>query len=139
MFTFKESKEMKIELNELQYKQISSKDNIKKALLLNNVFGYDIYHNDDLIGFAMLRKYDKGCYFLWDYAIDYRYQNKHYGTDALKELTKYLKIKFNAKEISTTYIYGNEIADYVYKKVGFIITDIVNEDNIHEVNMVMKL
>ena len=138
MFIFRESKEMKIEVKEDQYKQISSKDNIKNALLLNNVFGYDIYLDDDLIGFAMLKKYDDGCYFLWNYAIDYRFQNKHYGTNALKELIEYLKINFDAKEISTTYIYGNEIAAHVYEKVGFIVTDIVDEDDIHEVNMVLK-
>ncbi len=139
MFVFKATKEIKIKLNEEQYKQISSKDNIKQSLLTNKVFGYDIILNESIIGFAMLRQYDDGCFFLWDYAIDYRYQNNHYGTTALIELIEYLKNNFAAKEISVTYIFGNEVAGHVYEKVGFIETDIVDEDDIHEVNMVLKL
>jgi len=43
------------------------------------------------IGFAMLRQYDKSGWFLWDYAIDYKYQNMKYGTRALKELIEIMK------------------------------------------------
>ncbi|MGL5711938.1 MAG: hypothetical protein ACRCX2_02890 [Paraclostridium sp.] len=30
---------------------------------------------------------------------------------------------------------GNEHAKYMYEKIGFIETDIVNEDGVHEVNL----
>ncbi len=139
MFNFEKTYEILIDLEETQYKQISSKENIKKALFLNKALGFNIKLDEKIIGFAMIRKYDEGCYFLWDYAIDYRFQNNHYGTNALKEFALFLKEKYNAKEMSTTYIVGNEVAAHIYEKVGFVVTDVVDEDDIHEVNMLLRL
>ena len=132
---FIKSGEMKVSVTGEQERQISSKDNIRKALLEDNVIGFDIYDDTVLIGFAMLRKYDEGCYFLWDYAIDKEYQNRHYGTKALKQLIEMMKNEYGLKEMSTTYIWGNEHARHVYESVGFRETDVVDEDGIHEVNM----
>ena len=139
MFESKNTKMMNVDLAEEQYKQISSKERINQALLLNKAIGFDIVLNDKIIGFAMLRKYDEGCYFLWDYAIDYKYQNKQYGTKALLELIEFFKVDYSLKEMSTTYIFGNMIATHVYEKVGFVTTSIVDEDDIHEVNMLLKI
>ena len=139
MFKYVASKEIKIELEDSQYKQISSVYNINNTLSRNKAFAFDILLNKDVIGFAMLRKYDAGCYFLWDYAIDYKYQNKHYGTNALRELIEFLKKKYKAVEISTTYIWGNEIASHVYQNVGFRITDVIDDGDINEVNMMLKI
>ena len=47
-----------------------------------------------------------------------------------------MKDKYNAKELTTTYIYGNDHAKHIYEKVGFIETDIVDEPDCHEVNMI---
>lgn len=130
---------MKVSVTGEQERQISSKDNIRKALLEDNVIGFDIYDDTVLIGFAMLRKYDEGCYFLWDYAIDKEYQNRHYGTRALKQLIEMMQNEYGLKEMSTTYIWGNEHARYVYESVGFRETDVVDEDGIHEVNMLYQV
>ena len=70
-----------------------------------------------------------------DYAIDIKYQNKGYGTEALIELGNLLKTEYGVKRMTTTYIWGNEHAKHVYEKVGFIETDVVNEPDCHEVNM----
>ena len=139
MFEFKRAYKMNINLTEDQYKQISSKEKINQALLLNKAIGFDIVLNDEIVGFAMLRKYDECCYFLWDYAIDYKYQNKQYGTRALLDLIEYFKINYALKEMSTTYIFGNKIAAHVYEKVGFATTDIIDEDDVHEVNMLLVI
>ncbi|MBQ3375655.1 MAG: GNAT family N-acetyltransferase [Erysipelotrichaceae bacterium] len=136
---FIKSGEMKVSVTGEQERQISSKDNIRKALLEDNVIGFDIYDDTVLIGFAMLRKYDEGCYFLWDYAIDKEYQNRHYGTRALKQLIEMMQNEYGLKEMSTTYIWGNEHARYVYESVGFRETDVVDEDGIHEVNMLYQV
>ena len=130
---------MNITLVEDQYKQISSKEKIYRVLASNEAIGFDIIFNDKIIGFAMLREYDEGCYFLWNYAIDYKYQNKQYGTKALKNLIEYFKANYSLKEMSTTYVFGNVIAAHVYEKLGFVTTDIVDEDDIHEVNMLLKI
>ena len=99
MFEFKKTKMMNITLVEDQYKQISSKEKIYRVLASNEAIGFDIIFNDKIIGFAMLREYDEGCYFLWNYAIDYKYQNKQYGTKALKNLIEYFKANYSLKEI----------------------------------------
>lgn len=139
MFTFEKTNEMTINLAKSQYKQISSKEDIKAILSAGKAMGYNIKKDNEVIGFAMLRKYDEGCFFLWDFAIDVKYQNKHYGTNALIELISFLTEKYSAKEISTTYIYGNEIAARLYAKVGFKVTDVVDEEDCHEVNLELKL
>jgi diamine N-acetyltransferase len=104
-----------------------------------DVIGFDIYDGNSLIGFVMLRRYDEGCYFLWDYAIDIKYQNRHYGTEALKQLIGLMISDYGLIEMSTTYIWGNEHARHVYESVGFIETDVVDEDGIHEVNMLYQV
>lgn len=127
-----------IELSDEQRKQLSSKEKIEVALKDKNIFSFNIYEQDNLIGFAMLRKYSDIGYFLWNYAIDIKYQNKGYGTKALLFLIDYFETKYNALELTTTYTFGNEIAKHIYEKIGFIETDIVDEDGIHEVNMIYR-
>lgn len=127
-----------IELSDEQRKQLSSKEKIEVALKDENIFSFNIYEQDNLIGFAMLRKYSDIDYFLWNYAIDIKYQNKGYGTKALLFLIDYFETKYNALELTTTYTFGNEIAKHLYEKIGFMETDIVDEDGIHEVNMIYR-
>ncbi|NLX78033.1 MAG: GNAT family N-acetyltransferase [Clostridiaceae bacterium] len=73
------------------------------------------------------------------YFIDLKYQNRGFGTEALKELLAFMKEKYGARYFTTTYIWGNEQAKRVYMKAGFIETDVVDEDGIHEVNMFIEL
>ena len=138
MFKFTKSNGIKIELTESQYLQLSSKDKINAALADSKVVAYDISLENELVGFAMLHNCDNG-WFLWNYAIDLKFQNQHYGQKDLHELCEFLKSKYNAKWITTTYKYGNEIDQRMYEKVGFVQTDIINENGIHEVNMIMNL
>lgn len=144
MFEFRKSEGFNIEIGEKQKSMLSTPEKIKKALHDDKVIAFDIYQDNILIGFAMLRKYDKdiskrNSYFLWNYAIDYKYQNHGHGTKALKELFVFLKECYKAENVVTTYIYGNEHAKHIYEKIGFLETDIVNEDEIHEVNMIIEL
>lgn len=41
--------------------------------------------------------------------------------------------------MSTIYTFGNTIAVHVYEIIGFVITDIINEDNNHELNMLLAV
>lgn len=91
------------------------------------------------IGFVLLREFSDNSFFLWDYIIDRKFQNKGYGTCALIELLDFLRREFSVNTVTTTYIWGNEHAKYIYEKVGFVETDIVNEDGIHEVNLKITL
>lgn len=40
------------------------------------------------------------------------------------------------QKMTTTYTWGNSHAKYLYEKVGFKETDIVDEPDCHEVNMI---
>lgn len=133
------SDEMKIDLLPEQEAELCTKETIKKNAKRRNVLTFDIYDGELLIGFAQLRKYKRKCYFLWNFAIDQKYQNNHYGTRALEELIEFMKNEYDVKEIVTTYLFGNEHAKHVYEKVGFIETDVVDEDGCHEVNMIIKI
>ncbi len=138
-FHFEKSKGIKIRLTEEQRKQISRPEFIEASLEKENIFAYDVYKNTKLIGFLRLRKYSDTGYFLWDYAIDDRVQNLGYGTRVLKYLFLFLKTQFHATELSTTYLWGNAPARHVYEKTGFVETDVVLENDAHEVDMIKIL
>lgn len=135
---FKDSDGIKVALPKEQEEMLQTKDNIKICIGYSTTLAFDIYNNDDLIGFALLNKFDEGCYFLWDYAIDTDFQNRGYGTQALIELIKYMKNSYGLHTMTTTYIFGNSHAKHVYEKAGFIETDEVNNEQTHEVNMIYK-
>lgn len=87
----------------------------------------------------MLCPFEGNGFFLWNFAIDSAYQNQHYGQRALRELLAMLKQEHHAKVVTTTYTVGNDHAKYVYEKVGFWETDVVDGNGIHEVNMAVEL
>ena len=135
--TFIRSTEMKITLTPDQAKMLSSKEDIK-AIVRDNpdtVMAFDIFDGDDLIGFVLVHRFEERGFFLWEFAIDVNHQNRHKGTTALKEFVDYLKVNHDAKEITTTFIYGNDHAKHIYERVGFVETDVVDEPDCHEVNM----
>ena len=136
---FVRSREMKVKVSEEQKQFISSEEKIRNACNEDNVIAFDIYHENELIGFAMLREYEPNCYFLWNYAIDSRYQNRHLGTKALNELIDLMKREYGLREMTTTYIWGNDQAKHLYEKNGFTETDVVDEPDCHEVNMIYKV
>ena len=138
MFEFRKSNGIKINLTEEQEKQLSDKETIEEALRDESVIAFDIHNAGELIGFAMLKNCGEG-FFLWDYAIDVKHQNKGYGSKVLQELIEFLKPERNISWITTTYKHGNERAKRLYEKLGFVETDIVKTETIHEVNMILKL
>ena len=138
MISFVRSAEMKVALAPGQEEMLSTKEDIKTIIKDNpdTVMAFDIFDGGDLIGFVLLHRFEDKCYFLWEFAIDEKHQNQHKGTEALKAFIEYMKTRHDAKEMTTTYIYGNEHAKHVYEKVGFIETDVLDELDCHEVNMV---
>lgn len=128
---------MKISINKEQEKYLSSKDSIIEGLKEKDVIAFDIFKDSELIGFVMLREFQKGCFFLWDFPIDSKFQNKGLGTKALSELIQHLKIYHNMKLMTTTYIRDNDRAEHLYKKIGFKVTEIIDEPDCQEVNMML--
>ena len=126
-------------LSEADQKQLSAMPRIEQALTDPDILSYDIWDGDARVGFAMLCPFEGNGFFLWNFAIDSAYQNQHYGQRALRELLALLKQEHHAKVVTTTYTFGNNHAKYVYEKVGFWETDVVDENGIHEVNMAVEL
>ena len=139
MMKFIKTNEMKIKILKEQEKNLSNQDKIKKHINDKNVVAFDIYNNNELIGFVMLKQFDDNCFFLWNFAIDYKYQNKGLGTKSLRELINFMIKKYQMKLMTTTYTYGNNHTKHIYEKVGFVEKDIVWENDCHEVNMIYKL
>ena len=139
--TFIESTEMKITLSPEQAEMLSTRETIKEIIQKNpdTVMAFDIYDDGELIGFVLVHRFEEKKFFLWEFAIDQSYQNQHKGTNALIAFIDYMKTHYDAVEMTTTYIFGNEHAKHVYEKVGFVETDVVDEPGCHEVNMAYYL
>ena len=70
--------------------------------------------------------------------LDRAYQNRGLGARALRELIAYMKENHGMRVMTTTYIMGNEPAKRLYEHAGFTVTDVVDEDDCHEVNMIYE-
>ena len=136
---FIKSDSMKVDVFAHQKTQISSKEKIKTALTKPGVFGFDIFENGNMIGFVMIRQFADKKYFLWNYAIHKDFQNMGFGKKALKEFIEFIKKEFNATLLTTTYKWGNIPAKNLYKQLGFIETEIIDEVDAHEVDMMLEL
>ena len=45
---------------------------------------------------------------------------------------------YDVKQFTTTYVWGNEQAKRLYEAVGFVETDVVEEEDYKEVNMKLR-
>lgn len=133
---FQPSDSIKIFLPPEQARQLSPTEKINAECRQSDVVAFDIYADDALIGFAMLKKFDEGGYFLWNFAIDSRFQNKQYGTQALRELVALMQAEYALHTMTTTYRYGNETAKHLYEKIGFAECDTIHGADYCEVNMI---
>lgn len=140
---FEKSKGIKVRVLPQQQEFVATEDMIAGSLQKENVIGYDIFDGEQLVGFAMLRKYEdedtgETCWFLWEYAVDAAQQGRGYGKKALLELIDLMRREFDMRVMTTTYIWGNEVAKSLYESVGFVETDVVDEPDCHEVNMIYR-
>ena len=133
------SKDMKIDLLPGQEEHLCTKETIREIFAKDEkgeCLAFDIFENDQMIGFAMFCQQLPGFFFLWNYAIDCRYQNRGLGAKALRELMDYMLSHYEVKAFTTTYSWGNEHAKRLYENCGFIETDVVEEEDFKEVNMI---
>ncbi len=139
---FRPSKEMKINVLPEQEDQLCTKETIREVFAKDDkgeCIGFDILDGDELVGFAMFCEYPEGCFFLWNYAIDAKFQNQGIGTRALRELLAYMLSNYDVMQFTTTYIWGNEQARRLYETVGFSETDVVEDGEYREVNMIYPI
>ncbi len=125
----------KIELLDSQVKFVSKPERIREGLKQENCSGYNIICNGRIVGFFLLRNYAENEYFLWDMMIDKKYQGKGVGKAAQSELMQILHSR-EATVLTTTYVYGNDLSRHLFESAGFREHSVVNENGIHEVNMI---
>lgn len=98
---------------------------------------FSIYNDDVMVGFMLLRfnvEYDN--YFIWQLLIDEKYQHKGYGKEALKLAIEWMKKDVRCKNITTTYIIGNEHAKNLYTQLGF---ERMNDIEDGEIDLILHL
>lgn len=134
----RKSSAVRVRVKKEQESQISTPERMEKALKNEDFLGFDLIENNKTVGFALFRRFEEGGFFLWNYLIDADEQGKGYGKCGLKLLIDELCKNHALKQLTTTYIYGNEIAKKFYEGVGFVETDVVDEEDCHEVNMVLN-
>lgn len=79
-----------------------------------------IEHDDKIIGFTMFGwSEDEEFYELCRIMIDFHYQNKGYGTQAIRMILEEMKARYNCNEIYLSSDPENVIGKHVYEKVGF--------------------
>ena len=133
------SKGMQFQLPKDQAGQLSSPERMKAALTNNDVLAFDILLDEQVIGFAMMRYFKVNSWFLWNYAIDPAYQGQGFGYAALNHIIHYMGQVHQMQLMTTTYLMGNRSAKGMYEKLGFIETDIVDQEDCQEVNMALTL
>ena len=93
---------------------------IAEAHFSENAWFRAIYADGTPVGFVMISDVpEKAEYYLWRLMIDAKYQGKGYGRRALELVIQHVKTRPNAKEFCTSHVKGNEVAGYLYRKLGF--------------------
>ena len=131
------SNEIKVSVLPEQRQWVCSPEMIGRAVRREDTIAFDVWEERRLVGFVMLRKFQEGEWFLWKYVIDGKEQRRGYGRKALQELIRLMQAHYGLKAMTTTYIWGNTVAARLYESLGFEQTDVVDEPDCHEVNMVL--
>lgn len=93
---------------------------------------YAIYNDEMMVGFIMMSYVTKeqdeeageDYYELWRFMIDEKYQGKGYGKESLMKALELLRTKpcGDAQRVYLSYVPGNEVAEALYRMVGFLPT-----------------
>lgn len=101
----------------------------------SNARPYAIYNDDVMVGFVML-DIDYLCdgsnsiCVLWRFMIDKNHQNNGFGRAAMDAVLQYVKANPRHDIFRTSFVAGNEIAEKLYKSVGFTETGELDGDEI---------
>lgn len=91
------------------------------------VFG--IYNDEQAIGIALVKDMDEepACYDLQQFMIDKRFQNKGYGTEALRLILSLLSKEGKYSQVEVCVNKSDAAALRVYEKIGFEDTGYIDE------------
>ena len=130
-----------VELTDEQKKFVTSAEKINKNLhdYPDRYRVYEVWDKSNLVANVVLRFYPKtpSQVFLWDFAVDKKYQSTGYGTKVLLELEALL-LSEGYSSLITTCMAGNSALSF-YEKNGFKVTNEINTNEngryIHEFDL----
>lgn len=90
---------------------------------------YGISNNEKMVGVALVKDMDEepACYDLQQFMIDWRSQNKGYGTEALRLILSALSEEKKYGRVEVCVNKNDAAALWVYQKVGFEDTGYIDE------------
>ena len=95
----------------------------------DNARVYGISNNEHIIGVALVKDMDEepACYDLQQFMIDRRFQNKGYGTEALRLILSVLSKEGKYDQVEVCVNKNDAAALWMYKKAGFEDTGYIDE------------
>jgi diamine N-acetyltransferase len=116
-----ESMVRNIKLKRGQTKYIETVDEcLQEANIYKEWHPVAIYHDEDVIGFAMYGSFGPNKHTWIDrIMIDEKYQGKGLGRKSMMKLIDVVSIEYGVKEIFLSIIEENEVAYKLYKSIGF--------------------
>ena len=126
-------------LAETQKTFVMTPEGMRRALMRDDTFGFTRSKMVCDMGSPCCAGLGQRSTFLWEYVIDHSYQGQGRGRAFLSALIALLRETYGANTLWTTYIWGNDAARRLYESLGFVETDVVDEDGIHEVNLCLRL
>lgn len=102
----------------------------------SHVFG--IADDKQIVGVALVRDFldEPIGYDLQQFMIDARFQNRGYGTEALKKILQYLREEARYDHVEVCVNNEDYQAIRVYEKIGFIDSGYIDEDLPNYINMI---
>ena len=135
---------IKLSVNEHQQKFLDRPTGIiARGYIYRNcnarVFG--IVDDSQIIGVALVRDFTEEPlnYELQQFMIDERFQNKGYGTEALRQILKLLKQEGRYKGVEVCVNREDTVAIHVYEKVGFVDSGYIDEELPNCLNLIYLL
>ena len=103
------------------------------------VFG--IADDSQIVGVALVRDFTEEPfnYDLQQFMIDGRFQNKGYGTEALRQILKLLKQEGRYHGVEVCVNREDTVAIHVYEKVGFVDSGYIDEELPNCLNLIYHL
>lgn len=100
------------------------------AMRDQNARAFAIYNDELIVGVLMVRDIyeEPACYDLDQFLIDYRYQHKGYGGQALKLIIEMLSKEHTFNCIELCVKMKDSVAIKMYKNAGFIDTNYIDPD-----------
>ena len=110
------------------------------AMRAQNARAYAITHEENIVGILLVRDLDEepACYELQQLLIDYRFQNKGYGQQALRLIIHQLKREGKYDCIELCVKMSDASAIHTYEKVGFTDSGYIDPEVPDSYNMVYR-